>query len=491
MIPLPQILRTARAGSPARAWGMFVDGGWLDVTDDPKALTLKGRLIKDQAKAASGDERLRLFREAGQAYEQASAARPASYPLINAATLALMGGDAERSKSLAGDVLKILDESPLEAETPYWLAATRSEAHMLLGQVAEAQTALKDAVFKAPQAWEDHAATIGQFRMLGDKLGADVGWLEAHRPPASLHFQGAMGIAHDDSKLRADVDAWLAAENIGFGYGALAAGADIIIAEALLARGAELHVVLPCARDIFRAQSVEPYGEDWATRFDRSLDAAVTMTANNTAQGPVKLAVEMSEATCVGMAFRNARNLQSAAHILRIGRDLDRSKARVALWSKVADQIHILTAEGDNADRASTSQPAGRRQVYLAVRNADALKDSDLNGLLSREKNASYTSFSFQNSEDAWAAYALIKANATKAVPVAICQGFVDTPNEERWMGFRMDGLAFNASDDKMLADRDTAFGLLAADPEVRIEECGEIRTVYETFPVYAIISSS
>ena len=491
MIPLPQILRTARAGSPARAWGMFVDGGWLDVTDDPKALTLKGRLIKDQAKAASGDERLRLFREAGQAYEQASAARPASYPLINAATLALMGGDAERSKSLAGDVLKILDESPLEAETPYWLAATRSEAHMLLGQVAEAQTALKDAVFKAPQAWEDHAATIGQFRMLGDKLGADVGWLEAHRPPASLHFQGAMGIAHDDSKLRDDVDAWLAAENIGFGYGALAAGADIIIAEALLARGAELHVVLPCARDIFRAQSVEAYGEDWAGRFDRLAPNATMITANNTSQGPVKSAVEMSDAACIGMAIRNASNLQSAAHILRIGRNLERSRARLGPWKERVHHTQILIADASKIEPSGKKQPNGQRQVYLAVRHAAALKDEDFAGLVTRNENRAYTSFSFGNLADAWAAYVQIAANGGDAEPLAVCQGFIDTPNEERLMEFRTGGLATNAPEDQLLADRDAAFGLLAADPEIRIEECGEIRTAYETFPVYAIISSS
>ena len=38
----------------------------------------------------------------------------------------------------------------------------------------------------------------------------------------------------------------------GVAYGALAAGADIILAEALLKRGAALHVVLPFARGRLR-----------------------------------------------------------------------------------------------------------------------------------------------------------------------------------------------------------------------------------------------
>lgn len=46
----------------------------------------------------------------------------------------------------------------------------------------------------------------------------------------------------------------------GFAWGALAAGADIVIAEHLLASDAELHVVLPCPVEQFEAQSVAPAG---------------------------------------------------------------------------------------------------------------------------------------------------------------------------------------------------------------------------------------
>ena len=174
--------------------------------------------------------------------------------------LPLLGGKGARAKSLAQDVLNMLDENPLEAETPYWLAATRSEALLLLGQEAEARAALSDAMRKAPQAWEDHAATIGQFGLILSELGVDAGWLERHLPPASLHFQGIMQLPADEAPLRAKIDKWLAQQNIGFGYGALAAGADIVVAEALLARDAELHVILPCDKASFRAQSVAPFG---------------------------------------------------------------------------------------------------------------------------------------------------------------------------------------------------------------------------------------
>ena len=47
---------------------------------------------------------------------------------------------------------------------------------------------------------------------------------------------------------------------VGFAYGSLASGGDILWAEALLSAGAELHVVLPCAIEDFLRASVAPSG---------------------------------------------------------------------------------------------------------------------------------------------------------------------------------------------------------------------------------------
>jgi class 3 adenylate cyclase len=63
----------------------------------------------------------------------------------------------------------------------------------------------------------------------------------------------------------------------GIAYGSLAGGADIIWAEALLARDCELHVVLPFAREEFVASSVEPSGRHWVQRFERCLAAAASV----------------------------------------------------------------------------------------------------------------------------------------------------------------------------------------------------------------------
>jgi hypothetical protein len=74
------------------------------------------------------------------------------------------------------------------------------------------------------------------------------------------------------------IAAHLDESRVGFGFGSLACGADVLFAEALLARRAEVHVTLPFAVDEFRRVSVARGGEPWLARFDRCLDAATSVT---------------------------------------------------------------------------------------------------------------------------------------------------------------------------------------------------------------------
>jgi class 3 adenylate cyclase len=64
---------------------------------------------------------------------------------------------------------------------------------------------------------------------------------------------------------------------ISVGYGPLACGADIVIAEALIERGAELNVVLPFAEEDFIEVSVDCGGPEWRARFEACRDAANTV----------------------------------------------------------------------------------------------------------------------------------------------------------------------------------------------------------------------
>jgi MAP3K TRAFs-binding domain len=297
----------------------LVAAGLDQVDNDFDVLTLKGRLLKDRARKATGAERSALFAQAGAAYERAASLTPDSYPLINAAAMALFAGDRIRSATLAQQTLSLLDNGLDQGETPYWGEATRSEVLLLLGQTEAAKSSLAKAMALAPRAWEDHAATLRQFRAILEHGRESIEWLDPLRPPAALHYSGILGIAVDDiaahSAIRSDISALAPA----FGYGALAAGADIIAAEALLASGAELHVVLPADPDDFKLSSVDPYGSYWSRKFDELMAAATSVCICTNGGAISKASIALGDYVAMGLAAEKALLLECKAIALRIG----------------------------------------------------------------------------------------------------------------------------------------------------------------------------
>lgn len=80
-----------------------------------------------------------------------------------------------------------------------------------------------------------------------------------------------------EAELAARIGAKLDELDAAEAYGPLACGADIVIAEALLARGARLHVVLPFAEEDFIAESVLCGGESWLERYRACREGAASV----------------------------------------------------------------------------------------------------------------------------------------------------------------------------------------------------------------------
>jgi tetratricopeptide (TPR) repeat protein len=330
--PLSTIIALARAGALDHAWYQFTAAGHGARDDDPAALTVKGRLLKDRALRASGEERRRFHLESAEAYRRAAALQPGTYPLINAATLSLLSGDVAQAREIAREVLDRIAREPEEPETPYWRAATEAEAWLILGDEGEARAALERAVAAAPRAWEDHASTLRQFIAIQEALGADTAWLDLLRPPRSVYFQGSL------EGMLEDIDGFLERGRAGFGFGALAAGAELVIAEALLARGAELHVVLPSDPASFAAAHVDPHGADWRARFDAALEAAESVhLVRPIGAAPDDAMIGLADEIAYGAALLNAERLMGEAIGLVIGDDA-RSESRADRISAAPDQ---------------------------------------------------------------------------------------------------------------------------------------------------------
>jgi len=360
----------ARSGALSYAWRLFHGAALDTVQDDPAVLSLRGRLLKDSARAAAGPEQQRLYREAGDTYARAGALDGSTYPLINAATLAFLAGDREAARTRATDVLTRAEDPQ---ETPYYQAATRAEALLLLGRTDEAQVALAEAMARAPRAWEDHASTLRQFALILEEMGEDAGWLERLRPPRSLHFAGHMALAAESEALDRRIRAVLEQERVGFGFGALAAGADIVIAEALLEHGAELHLVLPAAPKAFRRASVEGFEGDWAKRFEAVIARAETVrSTREAADRPNALDIELAAEAAMGAAVMHARMLTSEAVQLLVLDDAGEAEVSGlirAIWAQGGRRQHVLAAPRQARGRgeAASVQPAPRGAVLAAL----------------------------------------------------------------------------------------------------------------------------
>jgi tetratricopeptide (TPR) repeat protein len=367
-LDLPSIIALSRAGATGLALRHF-DASGLGGAREPGARSLKGRLLKDLARMAAGGERRRLYREASAAYRQSAELAPATYPLINAASLSLLAGDGAEAAALAQQVLDHIEANPDEPETPYWRVATRAEALLLLGRHDEARAAFAEAIALAPEAWEDHASTLRQFALVLEAQAADAAWLEPHRPPRSIHFGGHMSFDARVSRrehLDEKIAAVLSEEKVGFGYGALAAGADIIVAEALLARGAELHAVLPGGAEAFASVSVDPFGKPWRKRFDALLGRAATVRAvRPVGAAPDPVTIALADEIAMGAAAMNARRLESRALQLFVVDSEAADTPAPSAWRR-----RVLAAPREAAAPASASLPAAAhcRLALLTVR---------------------------------------------------------------------------------------------------------------------------
>ncbi len=276
------VLCLARSGAVDFARAEYARLGLDQAEDNADAVALGARLLKDVALAARGTRRAAFARASIRRYETLFQRFGGLYGAINAATMTLVAGDREGARARAAAALDIPPPPGLTGEAAYYDLASRAEARFLTGDRDGAQDALAAAQVHAPHAYAAHASTLRQLDMLCRETGADPAWLAPFRPPVCAHFTGhILGPASDgaraDCALRRQIDQRLKAQRVGFGYGSLAAGADIVFAEALLAAGAELHVVLPVGRAAFLEISVAPFGVEWIARFERCMAGAASI----------------------------------------------------------------------------------------------------------------------------------------------------------------------------------------------------------------------
>jgi hypothetical protein len=369
------VLALARAGATGEAARRF-SAYRLDTVDDGEVAALGARIAKDAALSLEGTARAAAAAHAARLYGEIYARTSDWYPAINAATLWMVAGEAGRARALARQVLGALAAT---RDASYYAAATEGEAQLLLGDAVAATDALARAAGRHEDDYGALATTRRQLRLICGLRGIDEAVLEPLAGPTVAHYcghviapQSATG-RFPASAERAVAEAMrrtLAARPVGFAYGALAAGADVLWAEALLAAGVELHVVLPFDCEEFVATSVAPAGEAWVTRFRRCLRSAASVTygTENAFRGDDGLLRYGSE-LAMGLAVLRARYLDADVRQLAVW---DGAPARghagtaidVARWRSTGRLVTVISPPGPlggaHAEPATGSRNSGR-----------------------------------------------------------------------------------------------------------------------------------
>lgn len=362
-------LALARLGDWHSALAHYERDG-LDRRSDVDCLALKARLLKDKAFDSADAERGAILLDARDAYLAAYQRTGEDYAAINAASLSFMAGDQATARELA---LAVLESTACSPPADYWQGASCAEALTLLGRFDEAHTVLAKAAALPDANAAARSSTFQQLRRLLAASGATEDLLRPIRPRRVAHFCGHMLRANEPAEagLAAAVAEVLREEDVGMVYGALACGADIVIAEQALTLGAELHVVFPFDRDDFVQQSV---GEEWRTRFDRCAEAATGISmASTTRYVHDDEQFAFGSRTAMGMARLRAAQMHAETVQIAICDDdaaggVAGTAADIAAWQVAGGRTRRLSTMGARRPERSPGPPPPATSEQRALR---------------------------------------------------------------------------------------------------------------------------
>lgn len=392
-------LALARTGALDEALALFDSFQLAKNAEDEDILCLGPRLRRDLAFRASPPD-TGLLRRSAADYEAVYAKTGGYYPGVSAAAAFAMAGDQAHAATLAAQVAAacetLLDEID-EDDPSYYPRATLGEALLVSGDRAGASRAFA-AARAAPDFTPGKAATTRkQLRRLAAPLGFEEAWINAALPQrGTLYFSGPLGEDEkiDESALAAAVDDFLEEHDIASAFGAIAAGADIIIAERLLDAGVALNIELPLGPDAFLARSVAPYGDSWRQRFIACLERAQTIEWNRTARvGPA--AYVLGARVAMGKAIGQARALDAAAlGFFAVRRKSDAagsvSHENERHWKSLSLPATTIDLDWPCPPRAKDDDRQGRDWSALILSGAGAARTAPKNAAFSGKFGASF-----------------------------------------------------------------------------------------------------
>ncbi|WP_366657608.1 adenylate/guanylate cyclase domain-containing protein [Fodinicurvata sp. EGI_FJ10296] len=212
-----------------------------------------------------------------------------AYDGITAAVLMAMTGDVDKARTLAARVRD--EDAPADGGDAEFLRyhITRGTASLVLGETDAAVAAFGRAVDETARHYPTVIGLLDRLDLIAH-AGIDVprAVTDLLRLPRTAIFAG-QPLDHPDAetptfpvwaenRVAEAIRERLAALDIEVGYCGASAGSDLLFIEAMLDRGAEVHVFLPFAFDDFVAHRVAYAGGTWERRFRNAMKLVTSVT---------------------------------------------------------------------------------------------------------------------------------------------------------------------------------------------------------------------
>jgi class 3 adenylate cyclase/tetratricopeptide (TPR) repeat protein len=255
---------------------------------DPETLGLWAKVHK-RVGIDSGDPHalamaLRLYSEGFESATADGDVDGAIYNGVNAASMARLAGQAEKSSQLLERVQHLCRA---KSAPSYWDFASLGECSLLAGEMAAAIAYYESAVAVAPL--RDRLSMWQQAILLCEHLDlAAEPLLAVFEPPSILVFCGHRLDSEravverfppeSEASVRREIRCRIEALRPGFGFCSAMCGSDILFIEEMIDYGAEVHVFLPFPASRFAEEYVAYAGSDWLTRFQAALDRVDSVT---------------------------------------------------------------------------------------------------------------------------------------------------------------------------------------------------------------------
>ncbi|MCP3933233.1 MAG: DUF4071 domain-containing protein [Bacteroidetes bacterium] len=284
------------------------------------------------------------------------------WPGINAATMLLLTGKINEARKLATELIMISENQigKNDEDFLYWNYATMGEAYLVLNEPKKAIEAYRNAAANA-DITSRVVSTRRQLLLLREKgIGVPDLLFDILTPATVILFTGHM-IDHPkrkvarfpsglEKKIKTEINRFLDSFDSAIGYSSAACGADILFAEAMLAKGWEVNIMLPFAVEDFIQTSVEYAGLNWVKRFRRVIDKASSVKMlTEEAYNDDEILFNFAGKLFHGFASLRAENLGIEPHLLAVWDGVETTfiggtSDIVTNWSD-RDRVHIIRTD--------------------------------------------------------------------------------------------------------------------------------------------------